>query len=404
LTLYGPNRGPAQRQNDLQSMSEIRKPQSAGQTFHGMKLTRSSLRRESRLKLFLSNLKEFLTERAVKLPPRRGYDAFEPVQFGSSFKDNFKEWLRPLPPSVRRMRNSDLLVSSKSWFAGFLENVRDAIAPRKLPPLKVTSKPVAVPEIWSKNQQFTRVQAFSFAFHVLVIVLIILPLLPEFLSPPTQAAVNSIPISPYLPLLKMGLKKAGGGGGRTGVEPTTNGKLPRFAKNQFTPPIEKLIVPPKLPMTASVVVPDIHMSNPNLPTTGDPLSKLLNDSSGNGSGTGLGGGNGSGIGPGEGYGVGGGPPEAGQNGYSTPTCLYCPTPPFSDAAFKLKIQGAVVLDAIIGADGRAYNIHIAKDLGYDLGVSAVKSVRDVWRFKPALGPDGKPAAVHMLVEVDFNIY
>ncbi|HEV2296935.1 MAG TPA: energy transducer TonB [Candidatus Acidoferrales bacterium] len=385
-------------------MSEIRRPQSAGHTFHGMKLTRNSLRRESQLKVFLSNLKEFLTERPVKLAPRRGYDAFEPVQFGSSFKDNFKEWLRPLPPSARRMKSSDLLVSSKSWFAAFFENVRDAIAPRKLPPLKVTSKPVAVPEIWSKNQQFTRVQAFSFAFHVLVIVLVILPLLPEFLSPPTQAAVTSIPISPYLPLLKMGLKKAGGGGGRAGDQPTTQGKLPKFAKSQFTPPLDKPLVTPKLPMTATVVVPNITMSNPNLVTTGDPLSKLLNDSNGTGSGTGLGSGNGSGIGPGEGYGVGGGPPEAGQNGYGKPDCLYCPTPPFSDAAFKLKIQGVVVLDAVIGADGRATNIHLSKGLGYGLDESAIKYVRDIWRFKPAIGPDGRPAAVHTLVEVDFNIY
>lgn len=385
-------------------MDITRKTQIPGQQIPGMKLTRNSLRRESRLGLFFSNLKEFLMERPVKLPARQGYDAFEPVHFGSSFKENFKEWLRPLPPSARRMRDSDLLISSKSWFGAFFENVRDAIAPRRLPPLKVTSKPVAVPEIWSKNQQFTRVQAFSFAFHVLVIVLVILPLLPEFLSPPTQASVTSIPISPYLPLLKSGLKKSGGGGGRAGTQPTTRGKLPQFAKNQFTPPIVKPIPNPRLQMTATVVVPNITMTNPNLPTTGDPLSGIVNDSNGMGSGSGLGSGNGAGIGPGEGYGVGGGPPEAGQNGYGKPECLYCPTPPFSDAAFKLKIQGVVVLDAIIGADGRASNIHLSKGLGYGLDESAIKYVRDIWRFKPALGPDGRPAAVHTLVEVDFNIY
>lgn len=385
-------------------MTEIRKPQSAGQPSLGKKPTRSSFRPESRFDLFLSNLKEFLTERPVRMPARKGYDPFETVHFGSSFADNFKEWLRPLPPSARRMKSSALLVSSSSWLGGFFENLRDAIAPRRLPPLKVTSRPVAVPEIWSKNQQFTRVQALSFAFHVLAIVLVILPLLPEFLSPPTQASVTSIPVSPYLPLLKMGLKKAGGGGGRAGVQPTSKGKLPKFAKNQFTPPLDKPIVTPKLPMTATVVVPNMTMSNPNLTATGDPLASLINDSAGNGSGTGLGGGNGSGIGPGEGYGVGGGPPEAGQNGYGKPDCLYCPTPPFSDAAFKLKIQGVVVLDAIIGADGRATNIHLSKGLGYGLDESAIKYVRDIWRFKPALGPDGRPAAVHTLVEVDFNIY
>jgi len=101
---------------------------------------------------------------------------------------------------------------------------------------------------------------------------------------------------------------------------------------------------------------------------------------------------------------GGGVVEAGKNGYTVPSCAYCPTPPFSDAAYRLKIQGIVVLDAIIGADGRAHNIRITKTVGYGLDEAALRSVRNIWRFKPATGPDGKPAAVHLLIEVDFNIY
>jgi periplasmic protein TonB len=385
-------------------MTEMQKPASSGQRSLNTKLGRFPVAQDSWFKQFVSNLKEFLTERPVKVQPGKGYDAFESVQFGSSFKDNFKEWFRPLPPSAKRVPNSALLVSSKSGVATFFENLRDIIAPRKLKPLKVTSQPVAVPEIWSKNQQFSRVQALSFAIHVLVIVLIILPLFPELVSPPTQANVVPIDLSPYIQKLAMGNQRAGGGGGRAGKLPTSSGRLPLFAKTQLTPPEMKPIENPKLPVTASIIVPNIHMTSPNLPTTGDPLAKLINDSAGSGSGTGLGSGNGAGLGPGEGYGVGGGPPEAGQNGYSIPGCLYCPTPPFSDASFKLKIQGEVVLDAIIGADGRATNVHLSKGLGYGLDESAIKYVRDIWRFKPAIGPDGKPAAVHMLVEVDFNIY
>jgi protein TonB len=386
-------------------MTDIQKNVPDGRQKTNLGFARHAAGKEPWFGLFLSNLKEFLTERPAKPASGKASGAFAFGGFGASFKENFKEWLRPLPPSAKRLPNSDLLVSSKSWFTTFFENVRDTIAPRKLPPLKVTSQPVAVPEIWSKNQQFTRVQALSFAFHVLVIVLVILPLLPEFMSPPTQANnITPIDLSPYIQKLAMGSQRAGGGGGRIGKLPASRGRLPLFAKNQFTPPELKPIPNPKLPMTATVIVPNIHMPSPNLPTTGDPLAKLINDSAGNGSGTGLGGGNGAGIGPGEGYGVGGGPPEAGQNGYSIPSCLYCPTPPFSDASFKLKIQGVVVLDAIIGADGRATNVHLSKGLGYGLDESAIKYVRDIWRFKPAIGPDGKPSAVHMLVEVDFNIY
>ena len=66
--------------------------------------------------------------------------------------------------------------------ASLWQNLRDMISPPKLPPLNVTSKPVAVKEIWSKNTQFTRVQSLSIAFHILVLVLIIVPLLPQLMS------------------------------------------------------------------------------------------------------------------------------------------------------------------------------------------------------------------------------
>ena len=107
--------------------------------------------------------------------------------FGSSIGDNFKEFFQPA--RARCGQFSDLLVnwneSPSLW-----QNMRDLISPPKLPPLNVTSKPVAVKDIWSKNTQFTRVQALSIAFHVLVLVLIIVPLLPELMSPGTTKANN----------------------------------------------------------------------------------------------------------------------------------------------------------------------------------------------------------------------
>jgi len=371
-------------------------------------LTWRSVTRESGFAMFLSNVKEFLTERPVKVPRSGGPTAFQPARFGSSMSDNFKELLRRLPASARQPSDSELLVTSKGWFASFWENVRDTVAPRKLPPLQVTSKPIAVPEIWTPNKQFTKVQALSLAFHVLVIVLIILPLLPEFMSPPIQAnamTVTPLNVSPYLAHLKMGNKRAGGGGGRMGTAPATRGRLPKFSMNQLTPPEVKPPEHAKLQVEPSVIVPpNIHMPTPNLPNNGDPIANLVNDSMGNGSGTGIGSGNGGGVGPGQQYGTGGGYPEAGENGYGKPDCLYCPTPQYSDAGFKLKIQGIVVIDAIIGPDGRAFNVHVSKGLGYGLDEQAVHSVRDIWRFKPSIGPDGRPAGVHMLIEVDFHLY
>lgn len=372
-----------------------------------LKLTRKAANRESGFSNFLSNLKDFLNERPVKIPRGSEPSPFEPEGFGSSLSDNFKEFMRPLPRSTRGAKNSALLLSSQGGLRTFWQNIRDIIAPRKLPPLEVTSQPVDVPEIWTKNKQFTKVQALSLALHVAVIVLIVLPLLPEFMSPPTQANnnVHEISVSEYLPMLKMGNKRAGGGGGRANAAPTRRGKLPTLSMNQVTPPVAKPLPNPKLMAQASLMVPpNIHMPNPNLPETGDPTSALINDSMGNGAGSGMGNGNGSGLGTGFNNGVGGGYPTAGENGYGQPDCVYCPDPQYSDAGFKLKIQGEVVLDVIIGVDGRATNVHVVKGLGYGLDEEAVKSATQIWRFKPAIGPNGQPATVRMLIDIDFHLY
>lgn len=96
-------------------------------------------------------------------------------------------------------------------------------------------------------------------------------------------------------------------------------------------------------------------------------------------------------------------PKAGENGYSSPRCLHCPVAQFSEQAVRAKISGTVVLDAIIGLDGRAHKIRVVKALGYGLDEQTVKAVRG-WRFKPATGPDGKPAAVHVEIGVNFQLH
>lgn len=370
--------------------------------------------REPRLKTFLSNLHDFLNERSVKF--RSGPTAFATPEFGGTIRENLRELFRPTP---RGKIQSDLLVDWGGGVSGFWRNIHDAIFPPKLPPLQVTSKPVDVPEIWSKNTQFTRVQALSIAFHVLVIVLLIVPLLPEILSPPTTKAsnVNVTPLdltSPYLPKLAPAAKRAGGGGGggEHAVLAASRGKAPKFDWTQITPPMVKPMVNPRLAVTPTVLgPPQLKVPESNAQNWGDPLAKVINDSSGTGGGGGIGSGNGGGVGSGEGgglgpgsqYGTGGGTPSAGTGGYGYPACLYCPRPDYSDEAMKAKYQGTVLLMAVITPDGRATNIHVSKGLGLGLDEKAIEAVR-TWRFKPAIGPDGRPASVVVPVEVTFRLY
>src|SRR6202142_3534237 len=95
---------------------------------------------ESNLKSLASNLKDFLTERPVKIKGDGRAPVFSMTGFGDDIGDNFKEFFRP---SARGAVDSALLVD---WDQndGLWQNLRDMISPPKLPPLNVTSKPVAV--------------------------------------------------------------------------------------------------------------------------------------------------------------------------------------------------------------------------------------------------------------------
>jgi protein TonB len=361
--------------------------------------------RESSLKSLWSNLKDFLTERPVKMRPGTP-SAFAMPAFGGSFGDNIKELFHSGPKGPV---NSDLLVN---WDAqvGFWQNLRDLISPPKLPPLQTTSKPVKVKEIWSKNEQFSRVQAISVGAHIVVIALIVL--VPLFLSgwlrPPGIKASNldvtplDTVVSPFLP--KPAKLRAGGGGGQHDVKPASRGAAPKFSWTQFSRPMVHPPVNPKIAMTPTILGnPDIKMPQPNLPNWGDPLAHANSDSMGQGRGNGLGNGNGNGLGPGEGWNTGGGLPNAGSGGYGIPQCLYCPRADYSDEAMKVKIQGVVELLAVVTADGRVTNVQVVKGLGYGLDENAIKAAR-TWRLRPALGPDGKPAAVREIIEMQFQLF
>lgn len=96
-------------------------------------------------------------------------------------------------------------------------------------------------------------------------------------------------------------------------------------------------------------------------------------------------------------------PDGDAIGYTEPTCVRCPTPQYTDAAFKGHVEGSVELSAVIETDGRASHIVVEKRLGAGLDESAVKAVQN-WEFSPSQGPDGKPSAVRILFTLDFYLH
>jgi periplasmic protein TonB len=366
---------------------------------------------------FWSNLKDFLTERAVRFPRNSRAPVFHTDGLDSSFSESFKTFLRPAPRS-RRPVNSDVARGMEiDWQPGyrvFWRNLHDLISPPKLPPLKLTSKPVAVRSIWAPREAFSRAQGISIAVHAAVAILILVPIFHHIVQQQTVSAnLNIVDISPYLSKLPAGKDKAGGGGGGGEHQqaPPTQGKIPRFAMTRLTPP---LLTPPheaKLQAEPTLLgPPDLKIPSPNDPNFGDPLSGLLSASAGpgggggigSGEGGGIGSGSGGGLGPGSGGGTGGGAFRPGTGGVGYPSCMYCPEPQYSEDARKAKYQGTVVLQVIIQPDGHATNIEIVKGPGLGLEEKAIEAVR-TWRFKAALGPNGKPVATITNLEITFRL-
>jgi TonB family protein len=226
-----------------------------------------------------------------------------------------------------------------------------------------------------------------------------------------QVASLITDISPYVLPPSATQAGGGGGGGDRDKLAASKGSLPKFAKEQFTPPMVVIRnQDPKLAIEPTVVVPpEINLPR-NQGQLGDPLQGVLGPPSsgtgygsgiGSGSGGGVGSGRGPGVGPGWGGGIGGGPYRVG-GGVSAPRAIFRPEPEYSEEARKAKFQGTVVLSVVVGPDGRTHDIRVRRSLGLGLDEKAVETVR-TWRFEPAR-KDGQPVAVLISIEVNFRLY
>jgi periplasmic protein TonB len=360
-----------------------------------------------------SNIKDFLTERPVKVPKGARQEVFRRDGLDSSFSESFRAFLRP---GIKGSVASGMAVDWQPEYRVFWNNLRDFFSPPKLPPLKLTSKPVAVRSIWAKREDFGLAQGIAIGAHVLLAVLILVPFIHHVVQTQTVQAtsIDLVDVSPYLEKLPAGKTKAGGGGGggEHMQEPASRGKIPKFAMTQITPPAVVLRNPnPKLSVEPTLLgPPELKVSSPNDPNYGDPLAGFITNSSGTGGGGGIGSGQGGGVGsgtggglgPGSGGGTGGGAFRPGTGGVGYPSCVYCPSPEYSEDARKAKYQGTVVLQVVIQPDGHATNISVVKSPGLGLDEKAMEAVK-TWRFKAALGPTGTPVATVTTIEVNFRL-
>ncbi len=323
-------------------------------------------------------------------------------------------------PPVEREEELNLLprtTADAPLWASLRENVRAVLYPEKLPPLRLTSRPVPVRDIWGEYNYKKQSAGVSLVVHILfiagLIALSILGARAVKKMVPQQTveliAPDDMPL-PITPKSKQTMGGGGGGGDRDKLQ-APKGKLPKQAMEQITPPAVVIRNDnPKLPVEPTVVVPPQIKLTSSMPNLGNPASPVLGAPSngtgsgggiGSGSGGGVGSGTGPGVGPGRGGGFGGGVFRVG-GGVSAPRALETPDPEYSEEARKAKYQGTVVLWLIVGPDGKPHDIKVSRPLGMGLDQKAVEAVRN-WKFQPAM-KDGKPVAVQINVEVNFRLY
>src|SRR5580698_4571450 len=327
----------------------------------------------------------------------------------SNLRDAFSSSKQPpLQLTSEPDTNSDLVetIKEEPIWRSLWTNIQDVFFPKKLPPLELTSKPIES-DVLLKSDRSAKSSAISAGLHALVIGLIILAIIEARIHArpiDKKAQVTPVDVSPFVPLAPAAkdVMGGGGGGGNHELVDPSKGKLPKFDKQQITPPQKLLIDKPKLPVPATVVMPNIKMPDVNMPNLGIPQSsQVALASQGSGSGSGFGSGSGGGLGPGSGGGTGGGVYHPG-GGVSAPQVIFAPDPEFSDEARRAKYQGICVVSVIVDAQGNPQHVHVIRPLGMGLDEKAVEAVRQ-YKFRPAMF-QGHPVPVEVNIEVNFRIY
>jgi len=205
----------------------------------------------------------------------------------------------------------------------------------------------------------------------------------------------------------------GGGGGNRQAAPPSRAR--GIGRDRITLNAARPIVVPPHPAPSIVTIPSVAL--PAVPLASGAAYRIglpeasasLVFSQGSGSGGGVGTGSGSGIGPGTGPGFGpgtgggfGGGAYRPGNGITVPTLLLQVRPNYTSEAMQRKIQGTVMLEVVVGADGIPSAIRVGRSLDPNgLDNEAVQAVRQ-WRFAPGQRGD-TPVPVLVSIVIDFHI-
>ena len=84
-----------------------------------------------------------------------------------------------------------------------------------------------------------------------------------------------------------------------------------------------------------------------------------------------------------------------------PLKIFSPQPLYTEEARRAGIQGVVILEAVVDADGTVRNVKVLKGLPMGLDRSAVDAVM-TWRYQPAT-MQGRPVPVYFTFTISFSL-
>jgi protein TonB len=315
-----------------------------------------------------------------------------------------------MPDSFLRFKFSPAN-SGENLIARIRGNFRDAFSAEKWKMSSANGAPLHLLR-FNSSPHASRSQGVSFLTHAAMIsALALIALHPlKDTKNPENGATRVVPHLKYPPrflLSNSGSESdpgGGSGGGRVPI-PTTAGNLLPVSSIQIVrpslPPQEELHVPtpPTIwdPAAAPVLTPVDKIGLPwmkddtNSPGPGD------SNTIGNGPGHTMG------DGPRDGPGGQGVSSLRYRAGVTEAKCAYCPNPQYTDEAREAKLQGAVTLLVLVGADGRAAQVRIVKGIGLGLDERAAQTIR-TWKFVPAYDAARHAVPTWVTVEAVFRLF
>ena len=91
------------------------------------------------------------------------------------------------------------------------------------------------------------------------------------------------------------------------------------------------------------------------------------------------------------------------NGVSLPAVIKEVKPEYTEAAKQAHVEGNVLLDVVVTAEGSVADVKVARslDTNYGLDNQAIAAAKE-WKFKAGM-KDGKPVAVRVMIELNFTL-